>query len=208
MAISRVYVCVCAGTLTAAPPRLGQRIPCPFEASAKPAFVNSFEFVGTTDNSAYLAIPAALAYRASLGGEAAIASYQRRLARDAGERVAAILGTEVMGNAQGSPGDCAMSNVRLPLDKDAVAELVGGAGYVVAEHDVGRHVRDWMAAQFVDRHGTYMALTVLYGGAWWVRLSATVYLEMEDFEWGARVLEEECERVRKGEFLEWLGAKL
>lgn len=62
-------------------------------------------------------------------------------------------------------------------------------------------VLNWICSTLVKEFNTFMAI-VWYGDAWWVRFSAQVYLEEEDFEWAAQVLKGVCERVMKGEFLE------
>jgi hypothetical protein len=53
----------------------------------------------------------------------------------------------------------------------------------------------------VDEYSTFIAI-IFYAGAWWARLSAQVYLSMEDWEWAGNVLKEVCARVSKGEALE------
>lgn len=39
----------------------------------------------------------------------------------------------------------------------------------------------------------------VYAGAFWVRISGQTYLDIENFEWAAKVLQELCERVTRGE---------
>jgi hypothetical protein len=53
----------------------------------------------------------------------------------------------------------------------------------------------------MDECKTYIAV-IFYNGAWWARFSAQVYLGIEDFMFGARVLKVLCERVRNGEYLD------
>lgn len=168
----------------------------PLPPSAKTAFVNSFEFVGTVDNGPTLCVPAALEWRKKLTwngkrGEEAVYAYSAHIAREAGEIVSKAFGTEVLENEEGSLNrDCFFSNVRLPLsfEKDA-----GG------DEDRAFGVLTWMTRTLVEEYDTFMGFN-FYAGAWWVRLSGQVYLTKEDFEWAARVLGEVCERVRKGEW--------
>lgn len=47
-------------------------------------------------------------------------------------------------------------------------------------------------ASFATRHA----------GAWWVRLSAQVYNELEDFAKVGQVLKEVCDKIRRGEMME------
>lgn len=149
--------------------------------------MTQFEFTGTVDSTPNLCIPAALAFRHDmLGGEEAIQRYCFRLASEAGKLIALRLGTEVLENEKGtlSAGTC-FANVRLPID---VHEL--GEGNIAA-------VSQWMTRAMIDDYNTFIAM-IFYGGAWWVRLSAQTYLEISDFERGAKMLQQVCERVRKG----------
>jgi len=185
-----------------------------------PPFAAAYTFKGTTDNTPEMCLPAALAYRANLGGEAAILSYCHNLARSAGARVAEVLGTRVLENEEGTLGNCCFSNVALPLDNAALLDLMrkraggkeGGEADADAETKtteaeakakakLGTTILNWLTLQLVHRHDTFMAI-IFYADEWWVRLSAQVYLDMDDFEWGANVLQALCEEVRAGK---WLG---
>lgn len=168
----------------------------PLPASAKLPFVTNFEFVGTMDNAPYLCTAAAITWRRDrLGGEDVIAEYLVTLAKQAGELVSKRLGTEVMENEEGTLGLCAFSNVRLPLDFEEVSQISDSPD----KQSLGGKVRDWMSLVLVKEYGTFMAF-MWYAGAWWVRLSAQVYLEVDDFQRAADMLLEVCERVQKGEF--------
>lgn len=107
----------------------------------KSAFVKLFEFVATSDDTAYYCIPAALNFRQNLcGGEDRIYEYIRENAQRGADMIAMLLGTEVMddldpglglkvmGSYEGSTGqeqisrhwagglrDCAMANIVLPI---------------------------------------------------------------------------------------------
>ncbi|KAL2352568.1 pyridoxal phosphate-dependent transferase [Cryomyces antarcticus] len=179
-------------------PRPGRVINNPLPPSAKSAFVTNFEFVGTIDNSPYLCIPAALAFRQRLThggkrGEAAVAAYCFELARAAGQLTASTLGTNVLArvDAADRTEECCFSNVRLPLDGDVDAAK--------GNHDAAIRIAQWISQVLVREYATFIAI-VFYGDAWWVRLSAQVYLDLADFEWGAGVLKKVCERVRAGEW--------
>jgi selenocysteine lyase/cysteine desulfurase len=166
----------------------------PLPPSKKSPYITNFEFVGTIDNAPYLCIPKGLEYRESIGGEAAIYAYNHKLAREAGQRVAKILGTEVLENKEGTLGNCCFTNVKLPLKLEEVISVAN-------IKEIGVPVVVWVGETLVKEYGTFMAL-IFYGNAWWVRLSAQIYLELEDFEWAAAKLKEVCERVMKGEFLQ------
>lgn len=107
----------------------------------KSAFVKLFEFVATSDDTAYYCIPAAMNFRQNLcGGEDRIYEYIRENAQRGADMIAMLLGTEVMddldpglglkamGSYEGSTGqeqisrrwagglrDCAMANILLPI---------------------------------------------------------------------------------------------
>jgi selenocysteine lyase/cysteine desulfurase len=168
-------------------------------AGSRSAYTSNFEFIGTIDNAPYLCIPAALAWRESIGGEDVILKYCQTLARDGAKLVAKELGTEVLENAAGTLGLCMLANVRLPISVAKAKDFAAKAG--VQEADVGGAVRDWMSKTSIDDYGTFI-MSLFYGGAWWVRLSAQVYLEMADMEWAAQTLKKLCERVEAGEWAE------
>ena len=134
-------------------------------------FVANLAAVATSDDTPYLCIPAALEWRKCLTfgdktGEEAIMQYNKDLARRGGQLVADMLGTEVMDNDELTLGNCAITNVRLPVNTEE------------------RLIRD-----LADRINKTMNLkyniavnAFAYGGKFWVRLSAQVYLEMNHFE--------------------------
>ncbi|OJD32002.1 aminotransferase family protein [Diplodia corticola] len=170
-------------------------------------FVANFAFTGSGDCTPFLCVGAALAYRASLGGEAGIRHYCEGLAREGGQRAAKILGTEVLDNATRTMGACFFANVRLPLslakceDVAKARAKARGGDVVLAEAEVLARVKNWAAGVMVREYGGFQAL-IEYGGGWWSRLSAMVYLEVADFEWAAGVLKEVCERAERGEWLD------
>ncbi|KAF2821186.1 PLP-dependent transferase [Ophiobolus disseminans] len=182
----------------------GSNIASPFPKSAfanaqKSAFVRNFEFVGTIDNAPFLCVPAALAWREKLGGEDAIRQYCWTLAQEGAKVVAKQLETEVLENETGTLGRCCLSNVRLPISVATAQQHAAKAG--IDDAEVGGAVRDWMSKTSIDDYGTFVQ-SLFYGGAWWVRLSGQVYLEMADMEFAAQVLQKICKRVESGE---WVG---
>jgi len=168
-------------------------------------FAAAYTFKGTIDNTPEMCLRTALAYRESLGGESAILSYCHKLARSAGARVAEVLGTRVLENGEGTLGNCCFTNVALPLNKAVLLDLLrsrkeAGTDTTMTEAKVGTTILNWLTRQLVERHDTFMAI-IFYADEWWVRLSAQVYLEMDDFEWGAELLKGLCEEVREGKWL-------
>lgn len=164
-------------------------------------FTNLFVDVATVDCSSYTCIKPAIEFRDNVcGGEEAIREYCFRLAYQGGNRAAEILGTEVMDvpdvTRYGNLRRCNFANVRLPLT------VVKEGGVVregeVREQDV-RNVTVWIYRTAARDYDTYLQ-TFYIGGHFWTRFSAQIYLEVADFEWGARTLMEICERVKNGEW--------
>lgn len=168
----------------------------------KSKFVINFEFVGTIDGAPYLSIPAALAFRESIGGEKAIREYCFDLARKGGERLAKMLGTEVLENEEGTLGECCFTNVKLPMALEDIQEAAAKRGYDwrTCEQGVECKVRDFITGKMIEKHNTFMAI-IFHGDAWWVRVSAQIYLELDDFEWAGEVLLGLCDASRSGEFV-------
>lgn len=172
-----------------------------FVDSKKTEFVAKFEFVGTIDSAPYLCIPTALAWRQKLGGEELILKYCETLAQEGAKLVAKELGTEVLENQTETLGRCCLSNVRLPISVPKAKDIAAKAG--IEENDVGSTVRDWIGKVTLDEYATFIQ-TFFHKGAWWVRFSGQVYLEMKDMEFAAETLKEVCERVEAGE---WAGVE-
>ncbi|TRX93588.1 hypothetical protein FHL15_005560 [Xylaria flabelliformis] len=163
-------------------PKFGTRFN-PLPPSSKSAFVNNFEFVGTVDSSPFACVKEAIDWRERvLGGEAKIMEYTQNLAQEGGRVVSHILGTEVLDNESRTMSKCAMTNVALPIDVELATA----------------NTQDWMMRTMVKEYKTFVAL-IIHAGRLWARLSAQVYLDMDDFEWAGHMLLELCERVNHGE---------
>ncbi|KAI0892082.1 PLP-dependent transferase [Annulohypoxylon nitens] len=162
-------------------PKSGKRFnPLPKQHSS--AFVNNFQFVGTLDTSAYLCVKDAIEWRQQvLGGETRILEYIQTLAREGGKKVASILETEVLDNKSGSMSRCATTNILLPLRPEEATRA-----------------SNWMEEMMISDYKTFIPLFTR-NGLLWARLSAQVYLDIEDFGWAGQVLLELCDRVRGGE---------
>ncbi|SPQ24056.1 26213d90-8380-4f62-b489-cc8fa95f0d3b [Thermothielavioides terrestris] len=186
-------------------PRAGATQPLfnPLPPTDKTEFVSNFEFVGTVDNAPYLCVRDSLRWREEvLGGEARILAALTAQAREGGRRAAAILGTEVLDNASQSLTRCSMVNVALPLavqpDGEGEAPPAAGGFPALPKEDVSA-VTNWMLETLMDEFKTFIALFV-YKDRWWARLSAQVYLELDDFEWAGQTLKTVCERAGRGEY--------
>lgn len=170
-----------------------------FGGDVESEYIGKFEFVGTIDSSPYLCVPKALAWREELGGEKVIIEYCTKLAQEAGKFIAEALGTEVMDNETKTLSQCCMSMVRLSInvgDAQQAGEKVG-----LGKDEVGRYVTSWLQRTMLDDCNTFLQ-TLFYGGAWWVRFSGQVYLEMSDFEGVAPLLKKLSERADRGDWTE------
>ena len=169
-------------------------------------FVHLFEKIATTDTTPYMCIPEALEFREDVcGGEERVRDYCTRIARDGGERMAAMLGTCVLENRSGTLRRCCFANVQLPLEVEReetihateVSRVVGSSGQGNLPAEEAHAAADWITMTSVKEFDTFIA-TRYYGGTFWVRISGQVYLELHDFEWAATVLLDLCGRVRSG----------
>ncbi|KAK0736264.1 pyridoxal phosphate-dependent transferase [Apiosordaria backusii] len=161
----------------------------PLPPNGKGYFVAGFEFVGTVDDAPYMCVKEAIKWREEvLGGEERIMEELIKMAREGGKLVAEALGTEVLDNEAGTMSASAMTNVALPLP----AEEIKASGE-------GPAVRAYILETLMEEYQTFVAVFV-FQGQWWARLSAQVYLELEDFKWAGGVLKEICERVVRGEY--------
>ncbi|KAI1775817.1 PLP-dependent transferase [Hypoxylon cercidicola] len=154
----------------------------PLPKGNKSSFVNNFQFIGTLDTSSYLCVKDAIIWRKEvLGGEAKILEYIQTLAREGGKKAAKILGTEVMDNQSGTMSRCALINIALPLRPEE-----------------GSHAIAWMEKMMMKDYNTFIPLFA-HNGRLWARLSAQVYLDIEDFEWAGHMLLKLTERVKGGD---------
>ena len=172
----------------------------PLPPSSKSEFVTNFEFVGTHDGAPYLTISAALEWRSKVTwngktGQDAVIGYMQHLARRSGQIVSATLKTEILENEEGTLGQCSFSNIQLPLSfaEDAASDEAKAI-------EIGQ----WIEKTSVRDYNTFIVQR-FFGGAWWTRMSAQIYLTEQDFEWAGHILNEICARVRKGE---WRAKKL
>ncbi|KAF9357754.1 hypothetical protein BGX26_003150 [Mortierella sp. AD094] len=127
----------------------------------KGGFENEFSWMGTTDYSAIMSIGAAIDFRKQYG-EDAIISYTHALALEGGKVMAEILGTNCLTPHDHQVGN--MVNVRLPL-KDVNNPKASFQKF---------------ADILFDRYNVYTP-AFKHGDQWWTRISAQIYMEVEDF---------------------------
>ncbi|KAK0390131.1 hypothetical protein NLU13_3704 [Sarocladium strictum] len=171
----------------------------PHKGTDQSHFVKSFAFVGTLDDAPYACVKDAIAWRREvLGGEEKILAYMTKLNKEGCGHVAKAVGGYVLENKAGTLTNCPMGNVMLPLWVGERGEGAGADDTVVPEED-GALVFQWITEKLVAEYNTFMALSVRWNH-FMVRLSAQVYLDMDDYEWAAKTLKELLGRVAKGEY--------
>ncbi|KAI0671630.1 PLP-dependent transferase [Trametes maxima] len=148
-------------------------------------FVQQHEWTGAIDQTPFITIPDALAFREWLGGETAINTYCHQLALDGGKRLAEVLGTRVLDET----GELTfnMTNVQLPLP----VEKTSGEIYTPA---VNGEIHQYLQKTLLAKRKAYAA-HYYHAGAWWVRCSTQVFNEISDFERLGEVLKDVCAEV-------------
>lgn len=170
----------------------------PYELPAsKNPFVFQFSYTGTIDNGPPLCIPAALRFRQDIcGGEEAIRDYCCNLAREGEKAAVEILQSRPLSIPETKR--VAFANVRLPLE--VASSIAEDNGHSVALSDVGK-VIDFILERLAKDYNTFVNIAFI-SGSLWARFSAQVYLQLEDFEYGAKALKELCDKVANKEYIE------
>jgi isopenicillin-N epimerase len=145
--------------LWASPERQQDLHPVTISHGFNKGFLAEFDWTGTRDPSAFLAVDAAIDFHHRLGGPT-LRARNAALASAGAAHLAARLGTE-----RGAAGDltAAMAVIRLPIGGPATQErAVALRGHLLdAETDAPLHAQ---------------------GGAIWLRISAQAYNELADYE--------------------------
>ncbi|GAA5877343.1 hypothetical protein JCM8547_003839 [Rhodosporidiobolus lusitaniae] len=151
-----------------------------------------FVWSATIDWSPVLSTSAALNFRRDVcGGEEKIYEYCHRCAVEGGELVAQILGTSVMRNKEGD-GELigTMVNIKLPLPPPS--------SFAPEQHAL--LLQKWWARHLTAQHNFNVPI-FSHGDRYYTRLSAQVYLDLDDFRYVGNALKEVCEKVKSGEAL-------
>ncbi len=157
-----------AGFLWSAPEVRACTHPLVISHGFKGGYAEEFDRIGTRDAAAQHAVPAALRYRERLGGEAVIRAYNHDLALAASRLLIDHVGCEP---ATSEDFVGAMRTLALPRRFGAGEERARELhARLRAEHAIQIPVRFW-------------------GGRLWLRLSAQIYNELEDFARLAEALE-------------------
>ncbi|KAF9353494.1 hypothetical protein BGX26_008742 [Mortierella sp. AD094] len=154
--------------------------PTAIQGDYKGGFEMEFAWSGTMDYSTILSIEGALEFRKQYG-EKAIINYMHRLAVQGGKIMAEILGTNVLTPHDQQVGS--MVNVRLPI-KNINHPKIATPDYLV------RHL--------LEKYNFYSP-SYKHGGYFWTRVSAQIYLEIEDFVYLANVWKEVIEELNAEE---------
>ncbi|KAJ7161146.1 pyridoxal phosphate-dependent transferase [Mycena filopes] len=146
------------------------------------SFIEQYNWNGTIDFVPPLSITAALEFREYLGGEYAINGYCHDMAVRGGARLATLFGTRVMDES--GEFTLNMVNVQIP-----VPSHVPGPSEAVTTVFYQKLLAP------TNRTKVVSASVFWHNGAWWVRCSAQIWTQMEDFEVLGEVLEEVCREV-------------
>lgn len=158
-------------------------------------FVTQFQFTGTIDNAPPLCILAALKFQEeTCGGHDKIRAYRFELAEKGEQKIAEILGTKSLSVPKASR--VSFANVWLPIQLVAPGELHSGGS--IPREDIPA-VTDFLSRKLVEEYNCYVAV-LFYKTAWVARFSAEIYLDMDDFIYGAEALKKLCQRVQNLEY--------
>jgi len=136
-------------------------------------FASSFQYTGTRNYNAMLAMSAALEFRRGFG-ENAVMTYTRELAWEGANRWKAMWNTELLAPQE---MNSAIVNVRLPTDNMTLVD----------------QVRDVM----MSRYDTYIQ-TAQFQGRAWIRLSGQIYLQMDDIVLAGQRILSLCQELSRG----------
>jgi len=145
----------------------------------EPNFVQQFEWNGTIDFIPYISASCALDFREWLGGEGVINDYCHRIALEGGKRLAQILGTEIIDEAQGFDFTLNMVNVAIPFPPTISSDFA---------------IEMAFRRKLLIKKKTYPAF-FYHNGKWWTRCSAQIWSQVEDFEFLGKVILEACKEI-------------
>ncbi|CAG8458597.1 17606_t:CDS:2 [Funneliformis caledonium] len=144
-------------------------------------FIPEFSWTGTQDFrqddffflfSPYLTIHAALEFREKIGGEEKIRNYCKKLAIEGGNKIASILGTEIIGPESVIQN---MVNIRLPIPVS------------------NKEFSDRKFMNLMFNNYNFAVAIFEHNGHWYIRASAQIYTDMEDFEKVGHFVKEICD---------------
>lgn len=158
-------------------------------------FLAQWAETGVIDYSPILSLDAALDFRERLGGEDRIQQYNNSLALLGGHRIAQILDVSLLETSPQPMLTTHMVNLPLPI----VPRVIGGHGHDAVNvwlYKKGGEAYIWDT--LLDEFHT--AVTVwAFQGQVFVRVSAQIWLDLDDFDYLGRALKEICRRINSGE---------
>ncbi|KAH0029241.1 PLP-dependent transferase, partial [Aureobasidium melanogenum] len=152
-----------------------------------------FGSLSTLDGNNCLCVSAAINFRTrvvwqDLRGEKAIYAYLHELAVKGSIIISEALGgMDVFEETYGISTRCGFANVRLPLDFQQITK---------GDMALAKECSQWMMSTLIDRYNTSL-LVATYDGSWWARISAQIYLDLDDFVWLGGKLKMLCDEVRQ-----------
>lgn len=152
-----------------------------------------FGNLSTLDGNNPLCVETAINFRTrvvwqDLQGEEAIYAYLQHLVIKGAVIISKALGgTAIFEEAYDISNRCGFANVRLPLDYQEITK--GDAA-------LATQCSSWMFSTLVEKHNTALLIAV-YDGSWWARISAQIYLDLDDFVWLGDTLKAVCDEVRQ-----------
>ncbi|KAL0581648.1 hypothetical protein V5O48_000349 [Marasmius crinis-equi] len=147
-------------------------------------FVEQFEWCGTIDWSNYLTVIPALDFREWVGGEEKINTYCRKLAIEGGKKLAETMGTKLLDDTDNHEFTLNMTNVALPLSSEVA---------FTSEVDMMFKTKMLLGKKTFAAHW-------IHNGEWFIRASAQIWLEVEDFVNLGKAYLDVCAEIEK-EFL-------
>lgn len=169
------------------------------EAGQSTRFVDMFAFVGTKEMSPFVCVPKAIEFREKVcGGEAKIRRYCTDLAQQGGQRVADILGTRTMKtHSDRTLQECCFATIQLPLRFKTPGQD-DSPGKTVFEVNQWPKISKFIKDKAEIEHDTFIPVSY-HAGHMWARISAQIYLDMDDFAFAGMVLKQLCDKVEQGE---------
>ncbi|KAI0690171.1 PLP-dependent transferase [Cytidiella melzeri] len=150
-------------------------------------FVGQHEWTGTTDQTPFISVTHALAFRRWLGGEEKINAYCHKLAREGGKRLAELFGTRLLDES--GEQTLSMVMVQMPLPVESTL----GSIYTP---EIKSQILNLFNQRLVVEQNTFIAYHD-HNGAWWTRVSVQVFTDMSDFEFVAKALGAVCKEAKE-----------
>lgn len=146
---------------------------------------NKFNFIGTSDYINYLVLPDAIKFRKEIcGGEEKIYEYCTKLAKEAAQLFSEGIDGQVLRSPDSNTEyDTFLVNVFFSLDKYGIPE------------EKYSEVLSSITKKLLSEHNVYIPCA-LHEGKPFLRLSAQVYLDIDDFKYGLEAFKQVLEDLK------------